>query len=405
MAPKQAVAGPSRLKGAAPTAAPPPPANVSAFNSTSTHFACAFPVLGSADKVTVWDVTSDRVIYDFEVEGASKVTNLIWTTAPVAKEMKRKKRRKAEDEGLKSGNGEEVVLITTEHGEAILLSPSRREVIRKLEVGKVTAACSGHGYEGVVMAAPSSILLLSSDASTIAHTFALPSNTPPPTAMTLLPTSTRESLHLLIGSQSVVELHLEMRSNKIIHTSSPLPASTTSITTIQSVPSTDKAATFLVISEDDRSVSQYTITQPKSTAKLSYRYSSPTISPVHSAAFGDNTLTLLHASGEVSLFPLPTELDFSRPKSDSKPSIVKLLEGSDERLVRLVRVSMIGKEGNVGASLLCGRLMGGDRLKWVRASYQSPDGGIRASTVVKCDAKELIHSGEAENVGLMFICV
>jgi U3 small nucleolar RNA-associated protein 5 len=401
MAPKQAIAGPSRLKGVAPTAAPPPAPNVSAFNPSLTHFACALPVLGSADKVTIWDVTSDRALHEFEVEGASKVTSLVWTTAPVPRDVKKKRRRKAEEEGLSVGGVEDVVMITTEKGEVMLLSPSRGEVLKKWDVGQIGAAWSGEGYNGVVLATDSAVLLLSSDGGSVAHTYPLPANTPRPTAIAILPSSTKDMLHLIIGTQSIYELHLNTKTNKVSYTSSPLPASTTNIAVLQPLPASPSGTSFLVVSSDDRTVSQYTIPSPKQLAKLTYRYSSPTISPVHSLSLGSHILSLLHSSGEVSLFPLPYELDFARPKSDSKPNTLKLVEGNDSTLVRLCQAGIVPAEGGVKGSVICGRMMGGGRVKWVRAVYELPEGGVRGSTIVKCDAKELVTSGDVENVSCL----
>lgn len=138
-------------------------------------------------------------------------------------------------------------------------------------------------------------------------------------------------------------------------------------------------------------MSQYTIPFPTKSAKLSYRYASPTLSPAHSLALSSTLLSVLHLSGEVSIFTLPTELDFARPKSDSKPSTLKLVEGKAEQVSRLARVEFGPTDSDEEAgSLFCGRMVGAGRVKWQRAVYELPEGGLRPSTVIKCDAQDLV---------------
>ncbi|WVR05013.1 hypothetical protein IAU60_002025 [Kwoniella sp. DSM 27419] len=391
MAPKQPVAGPSRPKHSQQPVAssPPPPCAVSAFNSTRTLFALATPVLGSADKVQVWDIAADRVISEWEVAGASKATTVCFASVPASDASgKKKKRRKS---GAGDGGDEEVVLITSSKGQLAVFSPSKGEVIRSLDLPQPATAAWSNDH-GVVLTTASSALVISSDVASISHTFTLPSTVSSPSAVTILPTSTPDTLHVLVGTASVVALHLSLGSSEVAYTSSPLPASTTSVTSILPLPTTSQGTSFLVVSEDDRTISQYTLSSPEATPKLSYRYASPTLSSAHSVATSSSLVSVLHESGEVSLFRLPSELDFSRPKSDTKPSAVKLVEGKEERTAKLARVAFApGGDGAPGA-LLCGRLSGGGRVKWHRAVFELPEGGVRASTVVKCDGQDLVGS-------------
>ena len=389
MGPKQPVAGPSRIKANA-TQAPPPPAPVAAFNPSRTLFACAQPVLGSADKLTVWDIIADRVIAEWEVEGAAKATTVSWgSISSGAARKKRKKKSNANGDG-----DEDVVALTTDKGGLVVFAPRRGEVIRRLDVGRVHAVASD---DRLVLVTAKEVLVVDSDLSAVSHTFALPAGTQAPTSASLLPTSTADVLHLLIASASVLALHLNVSTGKVTHTSAPLPVSTSSVSSLVSLPSSSQGASFLVVSADDRSVSQYTLSTPTAAAKLSYRYASPTLSPVHSVTYSSELLSALHSSGEISLFSLPKELDFARPKSDSKPSLVKLVEGKEDRPVRLAGVAF-AEEGEAPGSLLCGRLFGGGRVKWVKAVYEQPEGGLRAETVVKTDAQDLVGAAATQNV-------
>jgi U3 small nucleolar RNA-associated protein 5 len=157
------------------------------------------------------------------------------------------------------------------------------------------------------------------------------------------------------------------------------------------LPLTQQGASFLVVSEDDRTVSQYTFTSPTVAAKLSYRYASPTVSPAHSWLFRLNC-SVLHFSGEIS-FPLPSEVDLSRPKSDSKPTTVELVEGKDERTAHIARAEFAPGSD----ALLCGRLAGGGRVSGTAPCTSFPEGGLRPSVVVKCDAQDLVASQAGTN--------
>ncbi|KIR96706.1 U3 small nucleolar RNA-associated protein 5 [Cryptococcus deuterogattii 2001/935-1] len=388
MAPRQPVAGPSKPKHSQQPAvqSPPPPPAVSAFNSTRTLFALASPVLGQADKVQVWDVPSDRVISEWEVVGASKASSVCFTTVPSDAASKKKKRRKS---GSAHGAEEEVVLVTTSKSQLLVLSTKQTEPLRILDLpAPVTAAWSEE--RASVLATASSLLVLSADASSISHTFALPSSLSSPSAITILPTSTTELLHVLVASSLVVTLHLELATQEVTFVSSPLPASTSSISSLLPLPLTEQGASFLVVSEDDRTISQYTLASPQSPARLSYRYASPTLSSAHSISVDPDLLAVLHESGEISLFRLPSELDLSRPQSDAKPSTVKIVEGKEERTARLCRVAFAPVDDGASGALLCGRLTGGGRVKWSRTIYELPEGGLRPSTVVKVEAQELV---------------
>lgn len=384
MGPKQPIAGPSRIK-ATSTQAPPPPASVAAFNPSRTLFACAQPVLGSADKLTIWDVIADRVIAEWEVEGAAKATTVAWSS--ISSGAARKKRRKRSN----AADGEEdVVVLTTDKGSLIVYTPRRGEVLRRLDVGKVTASASD---DRLVLVTAKEVLVINHDLSAVEFRFGHASAS---TAAALLPTSTAEVLHLLVAHASVTVLHLDLTSQKISHTSSPLPVSTSSVLSILPIPSA-QGTSFLVVCEDDRAISQYTLPSPTAAAKLSYRYASPTLSPVHSTSISTNLVSALHSSGEVSLFAIPKELDFARPKSDSKPSVLKLVEGKEDRLVRLAGVSFVDEEDAPG-SLVCGRMVGGGRVKWVKAVYELPEGGVKSETTVKCDAQDLVGAAASQNV-------
>ncbi|WWC61350.1 uncharacterized protein I303_103931 [Kwoniella dejecticola CBS 10117] len=392
MAPRQPVAGPSRPKHSQQPVAqsPPPSSSLSAFNSSQTLFALASPVLGSADKVQVWDVTTDRVVAEWEVAGASKATTVTWANIQSDAASKKKKRRKS---GPTDSIDEEAVLITSAKGQLHVFSPSKGEIIRTITLPEpATSAWSDE--HAVVYTTSSSILVLSPDASTISHTFPfpLPSATTSPSAISILPSSTPDVLHVLVATSSVVVLHLDLSSSKVTYTSQPLPASTSSVSSILPLPTSEQGSSFLVVSEDDRTISQYTIIAPQSPPKLSYRYASPTLSSAHSLSTCSTLLSVLHVSGEVSLFALPSNLDFSRPKSDSKPSTVKVVEGKEERIARLARVTFESQAAGAPGALLCGRLAGGGRVKWHRAVFELPEGGLKPSTIVKSDAQDLVGS-------------
>jgi U3 small nucleolar RNA-associated protein 5 len=395
MAPKQPQAGPSRIK-ASSTQAPPPPVSVAAFNPSRTLFACAQPVLGSADKLTVWDVVADRVIAEWEVEGAAKATTVVWSS--ISDAAKKKKRRKS---GSGHEGDEDVVAITTDKGSLVVFAPRRGEVLRRLDVGRVHAAASN---DRLVLVTAKDILVIDRDLSAIANTFPLPAGATTPTAATILP-SESDIIHLLIASASVISIHISLDQDKLAHSSSPLPVSTSHVSSLVSLPPSSHGHSFLVLCEDDRTVSQYTLPQPSAQAKLSYRYSSPTISPVHSVSTTPDLISVLHSSGEVSLFPTPTELDFVRPKSDSRPSLVKVVEGKEDSPVRLVGATF-SSEDDAAGSLLCGRIFGGGRVKWLKAVYERPEGGVKAETVVKTDAQDLASSAAAQNVSspIRFCC-
>jgi len=403
MAPKQPVAGPSRPRREPLDAQSPPlPAKVSAFNHSRTSFALALPVLGAADTVSVWDVATDRVIAEWEVEGASKVTTICWASTPSTASAstststrKRKKRRKSNGTDL-----EDVVLITTAKGDLIVFSPERGEVLRKDELPTpVTAAWSDD--RAVLFAAASAILVFDPDLSTSPRSFALPANMPTPTAIAVLRTSSSESLELVVGSMSVFTLRVDMKTNAASVMTKPVPVSTSSVASLVPLPSTTEGASFLVVSDDDRTVSQYTVPVAQAAIKLSYRYASTTLSPVHSVAISPNLLSVLHTSGEISLFPIPTELDFSRPRTDSNPSAVKLVEGKDERIAKICRLDFANSEQGITQALICGRMAGAGRVKWHRVVYESPDGGMRRATTVKCDAQDLTSAAVAGNASLL----
>lgn len=395
--PRQVAAGPSRPKQPVAAQSPPPPPSASAFNSSRTHFALAQPVLGSADKVTVWDVAADQVVSEWEVPAAGSVSTLVW--ASIASGSQGKKKRRKRDQS----DGEEVVLILTDSETLVIYSPSRGQVVRTVQLpSNVIAAWSDES--SLLLATASSLLVLSADLTSVSNTFSLPAGTAAPTSVAILPSSTSTVLHVLVASSSIITLHLDLSSSKSTYTSSPVPVSTSSVTCLHplphsAIPSHSESASFLVASDDDRSVSQYTLQTPTSPAKLSYRYASPTLSPVHSLASSPTLVSVLHHSGEVSLFPLPTQLDFARPKSDSKPSSVKLVEGKTDQLSRLCRVEFASNDQDGPGALLCGRMAGAGRVKWYRAQYELPEGGVRAATTVKCEAQDLVAKSSNGPVG------
>ncbi|ORY25733.1 hypothetical protein BCR39DRAFT_471127 [Naematelia encephala] len=384
MAPKQPVAGPSRLKSAAPAAVPPSP-SVSGFNSSRTQFALALPVLGSADKITVWNVADSTVAAYYEVEGASKVTSLTWSWSDAS--SRKRKRQKHNSDDHPTADGKEVIVLTTAKQQVIVFSPTQHKALQIFDLpGKVTAACVAE--RGHLLVTSKAILRLSDDLTSISHTFPLPRNTQPLGAIAVLPTQADDSIHVVAASLSASVLHLSLSDSKVTYASSSLPVSTLSVTSIVTLPSTPAGASFLVASEEDRTVSQYTITSPQQPPKLSYRYASPTLSPVHSLSISDDRLAVLHISGEVSLFPLPEELDFARPKSDSKPSTLQLNE-LDGRIARLCRAEFAQGPATEPRSLWLGRMAGGARLTWQRVAYESSDGTIKSEIKVKVASQDL----------------
>ena len=379
MAPRQPTAGPSRIK-ASSTQAPPPSPSVSAFNSSRTLFACAQPILGSAEKLSVWDIKSDRSIAEWEIEGASQATTVTWISLSSAGPSRKKRRKSEAPQDL-----DEVVVVTTRSGSLFAFSPKRGEVIRRQEIDGVSAACVTQ--RGMVLATAKDLLVLDPDLST-RSTVPLPANTAPVHALAVLPTSTNDVLHVLLGATtSVISLHLSLSSGKISHSSNPIPVSTTRVTALYPLPAAKSGASFLVLTEDDRTVSSYTLPTPTSPAKLSYRYASPTLSPAHSVSISADLVSVLHTSGEVSLFTFPSDLDLVRPKTDSSPNTLRLVEGKEERLVRLSGVAF---DDDDSGALLCGRISGGGRVKWVKPTYELPEGGIRKETVVKSNAGDLV---------------
>ncbi len=400
MAPKQPLAGPSRMKPPNAQSAPPPSA-VSAFNPSRTHFALALPVLGAADKVSIWDVSADHVMAEWEVEGASKVTTICWSSSPLPDSIpfeasvgtgKRKRRRK---HGV--GDGDEVLLITTAQGELAVFSPSRGEVLRKFELpAPVTAAWADERH--ILFTTTSAILVYDAHLSDEARRFALPANTPPPTAIAALSPSSPQFLDIIFGSLSVARLTLDLETSDTSSTSALIPVSTSSVTSLLPLPPASQGTSFLVVADDDRTVSQYTFTSPEIPAKLSYRYASPTLASAHSVAISSNLLSVLHTSGEISLFPMPAEYDLARPKTDSKPSVVKLVEGKDERISILCGAAFAPAVSGSARALLCGRMAGAGRVKWHRVAYESAEGGLRSTTSFGCDAQDLAGPVAATNV-------
>ena len=382
MAPTHATAGPSRIK-ASSTQAPLPSPSVSAFNPSRTLFACAQPILGSAEKLSVWDIRSDRLIAEWEIEGASQATTVSWISLSSAGPS-RKKRRKSEA----AQESDEVVVVTTRSGSLFAFSPKRSEVVQRQEVDVVSAACVTQ--RGLLLARAKDLLYLSSDLS-ITSNVPLPPNTAPVHALAVLSTSTNDVLHVLLGAiTSVISLHLNLSSGRITHSSNPIPVSTTRVTALYPLPTDISGASFLVLTHDDRTVSSYTLQTSTSSAKLSYRYASPTLSPAHSISVSSDLISVLHSSGEVSLFTPPSELDLIRPKTDSSPSILRVVEGKEDRLVRLCGVAFGEEDSSI---LLCGRMSGGGRVKWVKGTYELPEGGIRKETLVKSNAQDLVASG------------
>jgi U3 small nucleolar RNA-associated protein 5 len=346
--------------------------------------------------VQVWDVAADAVVSEWEVAGAAKVTALCWASVSASGAAKKRKKRKSLPG---DGGDEDVLILATNKGETSTLafhSPIKGDVQRTLALpAKVSAAWSDEN--GIILATESNLLVLGQDAAAISHTVALPSAALPPSAIALLPTSTSDVLHVIVGTISVTALHLTLASSSITYTSSPVTASTTAVTSIQPLPLTQQGASFLVVAEDDRAVSQFTIASPGTNAKLSHRYATQTVSPVHSVAVSSELFAALHVSGEVSLFPIPFELNLSRPSTDSKPKQVKLVEGKDERTSRLCRIAFAPTEEGATGALWCGRMAGAGRVKWYKATYELPEGGLRQSTVIKCDAQDLISSNAQAN--------
>ncbi|EIW69495.1 hypothetical protein TREMEDRAFT_30693 [Tremella mesenterica DSM 1558] len=388
---KQPVAGPSRPKLSTATQAPPPP-SVSGFNSSRTQCAMALPVLGSADKVTVWDITNNRVVSEWQVEGAAKVATLCWASTP-SPTRRRKRKNKANESHVID---EEVLVIATQN-EAVIFSPSRSEVVQRLSLSTpVTAAWSDD--RRVLLSTVSSLLVLSPDLSSISSTIPFSSGIASPTAVAILPSSSRTTLHVLVANTSISCIHVDLESAQVTHTSSPLPASTSTVSSILPLPFSPVGYSFLVVSEDDRIVSQYTLKTPTAPLKLSYRFASPILSPAHSVALSPTYLSVLHSSGEISVFPVPTELDLVRPKSDSNPSSVKVVEGKDERQARVCRLTF-APDSETPSTLLCGRLTGGGRVTWHRAVLEHPEGGLKKLVTVKCEAQDLVNvNGSVNNI-------
>ncbi|BEJ15587.1 hypothetical protein CspHIS471_0501920 [Cutaneotrichosporon sp. HIS471] len=365
---------------------------LSGFNPARTHFALALPALGAADKVQVWDVASDSVVSEWELPGAAKATAVCWSSISVSGATKKRRRRKSGAEA--SGADEDVLIVASTKGDQSNLAvyvPNKGEALRTISLpAKATAMWSDE--HGVIIATESNLLVLGPEAAAIAHTFDLPSAVKAPSAVALLPTSTGEELHAIVGAKSVVAVHLSTTSSSITHTSSPLPVSTTSVTSLEPLPNTQQGASFLVVCEEDRTVNQYTFPgSPTAAPKLSYRYTSPTLSPVHSVALSDEFVAALHCDGEISVFAVAlTDLDLARPKSNNKPSKVKLVEGKEEKIASICRIEFAPVDDGAPAALSCGRMVGGGRVKWYSVTIEHPEGGLATNVVVKTDAQDLV---------------
>ncbi|KAI9638530.1 uncharacterized protein MKK02DRAFT_23265 [Dioszegia hungarica] len=389
MAPKQPVAGPSKPRASvnAPAQSPPPPSALSAFSPSGSLFALAHPALGSADKLTIWDVEEDKVVTEWEIEGASKASSVCWVSTSSAGSHGKKKRKKND------GEVEDVVVVTTTKGQLFSFSPSRG-VQRRLDLPS-PALASAASEQGLVLVSTTSLHLISSDLSSLTASIPLLPNTASPTALAVLSSSTAESIHLVIASSSATVLHVDLATHKITESSSSIPVSTSSVTSLIPLPTSSQGTSFLVISDDDRTVSQYTIPSGNK-ARLSYRYASPTLSPAHSASLHASYLSILHKSGEISLFPLPTTLDLNRPKSDSKPSAVRFLEGKTERQARICRAGFSSTEGE--NSIVAGHMLGAGRIRWSRAAFIGADGSLLPEVRVRCDGQDLVAKAD-KNAG------
>jgi U3 small nucleolar RNA-associated protein 5 len=243
--------------------------------------------------------------------------------------------------------------------------------------------------------------LLAADLSNVAATIALPSRTPAPTAVAILPTSTKESLHLVVASSSAAVLHVTPTGTEVDAVSAPLPVSTSTVTALYPLPAVkgDGSASFIVVSEDDRTVAQYTIPKSGADPRLSYRYTSPTLSSAHSVSSSPSHLSVMHTSGQVSLFPLPaaSSLDLSRPQSNGKPHAVNLIEGKADKPARLCRACLAVPASSGGKlSLVAGRMLGGGRIKWTSIELDATDVSEGGETKVKCDAQDLVSAASGK---------
>lgn len=390
MASKQPVAGPSRLRSAASTQTPPPHPSLAAFDDSCTRFALAIPALGAADKVCIWDTTNDNQLFEHELEGASKACALCWTSAPAAFGPAKKKRRKS---GLFSDHA---VAVALETGGALIISATDGQVLSRLNTPKRISAVTQVGQR-LLAASSDAIYLISEDLTSVSTTFPLPAHSAAPSSLAVLPTSNSTVLHLLVANASVSVVHLEYSSGKLLYTSPAVPVSTSSVTALRTIPPTSQGTSFVVVADDDRAISQYLLPSVQSVPKLAYRYASPTLSAAHSVTISDDTLSVLHTSGEVSVFPLPTELDVVRPKSDSKPSMIKVVEGEVGRPARICGLTYVSNDRPLQATLVCGRMVGAGRVKWIRAEFGTGE-SMRPPVTIKCDAQDLVNGARPDNV-------
>ena len=418
MAPAKAVAGPSKPRAHqsvnAPAVSAPPRPALSAFSPSRTLFALAHPALGQADKVSVWDVLEDRFVSEWEIEGASKATSITFATVPfplsdaaAAPARSNKKRRKESVAQESAHTAEEVVIVTTAKGQIFVWSPTRG-VLSRIDLpvsasgsgsgGPALASASAFSEHGAVLVSATSIYLLSPDLASVAATIALPPRTPAPTAVAVLATSTAEVLHVVIASSSALVLHVTPTGTEVEAMSAPVPVSTSSTIALYPLPSAaeEEPASFVVVSEDDRTVAQYTIPQPGSDPRLSYRYTSPTLSSAHSVSSSASHLSVLHASGQISLFPLPSpgSLDLVRPQSNGKPHAINLVEGKADKPARVCRacIASAAADGADSVQILAGRMLGGGRLKWVSVPIDAAAANTAGKTKVKCDAQDLVSA-------------
>lgn len=408
MAPKTPVAGPSKPRSSvnSPAVSAPPRPALSAFSPSRTLFALAHPALGQADKVSVWDVTEDRFVSEWEIEGASKASSLTFASIPASASASRgaagsnKKRRKDERE--------EVVVVSTTKGQIFVWSPTRG-VLSRIELPQTSGsavACAlafSEALHAVVAVSATSVYLLSPDLANVAATIALPARTPAPTAIAILSSSTKESLHLVVASSTAVVLHVTPTGTEVEAVSAAVPVSTSSTIALYPLPATKGASvpiSFVVVSEDDRTVAQYTIPSAGADPRLSYRYTSPTLSSAHSVSASLSHLSVLHASGQVSLFPLPSSssLDLSRPQSNGKPHAIQLVEGKSDKPARVCRacLTLSAASQDASVSVVAGRMLGGGRIKWTTVQLDAADISESGETKVKCDAQDLVSSQQKE---------
>ncbi len=315
MAPKQPVAGPSRPKNTPTSAAPlhhhrPLPARSTRhLRSSPWRFLCSVPPIRSPFG-TSRRIRSSRNGMSMELARSRQFAG---HDDSLRRQEEAQKARWIDRRGIRQARGSGRHHHRARPG---LHLPSHEGCRRQMRLA-IQALAAWTDERGVFLSTSSAILLLAVDTLAVKHTFALPPNTPSPTALAVMPRSSGDKATILASADSVVSLDVNLSSGKVLsHLRHYLSQHLTSLRSRLCLERARDRHSSLAA--DDRTVSQYTFAPNSATARLSYRYASPTVSPVHSVNVSPAHLSVLHASARFlsSLCPpLSTSHDLSRTTS------------------------------------------------------------------------------------------